>query len=707
MNSVSRLASAPAGEAPSPAGAPLGTHGVFRSWMAIPVVVLLLIYWGLAVSAAREKSATFDEPGFLAGGYSYWAFHDYRVASFEGQLPQRVVALPLLASKPNFPDIRHEDWTDAWAVGHDFLYRIGNDAEVLLSRSRAAAGLLSAFLGLLVFLWSRRLFGYAGGLVSLVLFAFCPTMLANGPLLKADMASALFFTASTGCLWGLFHRISFVRVTASCLVLAGLFLAKLTAILIVPIAGVLVVIRLLAHRPLPVAVSGHQEIHSRWQQGLFFAGLAAVHALVVWVIVWGAFGFRFSALNRPSESEAQTFAQDFEDHLSKAGSAAPLLRQLHDWQLLPEAYLYGLTFQTEAMHQGREAFLNGEVRPTGGFLAFFPYCWLVKTPLPLFGVLALAGWGFFRAWRRGQSADSGLLVPRFYDLMPLFVLLAIQWIALLAGGINIGHRYLAPVYPPIFILAGGGALCFSSPSRGISRGVRGSLVPATLVLLLFAFVAESLARWPDYLAYFNLLAGGPRHGYRHLVDSSLDWGQDLPGLQRWLQQNVRPADRDSVYLAYFGTASVSHYRIRAHYLASSPPQQWGHRWSPLHSGIYCISATLLQMHGRTRPWTEEREANFRKIQTLLARLAQSRNNTTDREKLFQEVPKDRWPEIYQQFQMLSFDKLCTALGDREPDDEVGYSILIYRLRKDEIDRALNGSITAGNSTPVRQGDPSP
>jgi hypothetical protein len=434
MNSVSRLASAPAGEAPSPAGTPLGTHGVFRSWMAIPVVVLLLIYWGLAVGAAREKSATFDEPGFLAGGYSYWAFHDYRVASFEGHLPQRVVALPLLWSKPSFPDIRHEDWTDAWAVGHDFLYRIGNDTEQLLSRSRAVAGLLSATLGLLVFLWSRRLFGYAGGLISLVLFAFCPTMLANGPLLKADMASALFFTASTGCLWGLLQRISLARIAASCLVLAGLFLAKLTAVLIVPIAGALVVIRLLARRPLPVTVGRYQEIHSCWQQGQLFAGLAVVHTLVVWVIVWGAFGFRFSALNQPSESEAQTFAEDFEDHLSKAGSAAHLLRELHDWQLLPEAYLYGLTFQTEAMHQGREAFLNGEVRATGGFWAFFPYCWLVKTPLSLFGVLALACWGRFRAGRREPPEGLGFPVPRFYDLTPLFVLLAVHWIALLAGG---------------------------------------------------------------------------------------------------------------------------------------------------------------------------------------------------------------------------------------------------------------------------------
>ena len=41
---------------------------------------------------------------------------------------------------------------------------------------------------------------------------------------------------------------------------------------------------------------------------------------------------------------------------------------------------------------------------------------------------------------------------------------------------------------------------------------------------------------PHYLAYFNEPAGGPRDGYRRLVDSSLDWGQDLTGLSDWMER---------------------------------------------------------------------------------------------------------------------------------------------------------------------------
>ncbi len=62
--------------------------------------------------------------------------------------------------------------------------------------------------------------------------------------------------------------------------------------------------------------------------------------------------------------------------------------------------------------------------------------------------------------------------------------------------------------------------------------------------------------------------GGPKHGYKHLVDSSLDWGQDLPTLKKWLDENA--AEDERVYLSYFGTSAVDKYGIAALPLPSSP-----------------------------------------------------------------------------------------------------------------------------------------
>ena len=101
--------------------------------------------------------------------------------------------------------------------------------------------------------------------------------------------------------------------------------------------------------------------------------------------------------------------------------------------------------------------------------------------------------------------------------------------------LNLGERHLLPTYPALFILAGGAAGWLRSQHRWFGA--------AAVAALLVALGAESIAIRPHYLAYFNVLAGGPESGYRHLVDSSLDWGQDLPGLKRWLE--VAEADSES------------------------------------------------------------------------------------------------------------------------------------------------------------------
>ena len=97
----------------------------------------------------------------------------------------------------------------------------------------------------------------------------------------------------------------------------------------------------------------------------------------------------------------------------------------------------------------------------------------------------------------------------------------------MASPLNLGERHLLPTYPALLILAGAASGWFRSEHRRFWS--------AAVVALLAVLGAESMAIRPHYLAYFNVLAGGPESGYRHLVDSSLDWGQDLPGLKRWLE----------------------------------------------------------------------------------------------------------------------------------------------------------------------------
>ena len=127
-------------------------------------------------------------------------------------------------------------------------------------------------------------------------------------------------------------------------------------------------------------------------------------------------------------------------------------------------------------------------------------------------------------------------------------------------------------------------------------------------MLCWQIVESSFLR-PDYLAYFNQVAGGPKNGYKHLVDSSLDWGQDLPALTSWLAQNPDRFGTGRLYLAYFGTALPEWYGIQA---TSLPCDRSAPKLAPLKPGTYCISATALQQvyslqHGK---WTREYEADY-------------------------------------------------------------------------------------------------
>jgi hypothetical protein len=55
-----------------------------------------------------------------------------------------------------------------------------------------------------------------------------------------------------------------------------------------------------------------------------------------------------------------------------------------------------------------------------------------------------------------------------------------------------------------------------------------------LIASLLATIASTLRVYPHQLAYFNELSGGPENGYRHLLHSNLDWGQDYLLVREWL-----------------------------------------------------------------------------------------------------------------------------------------------------------------------------
>ncbi|HEY1598876.1 MAG TPA: hypothetical protein VGG64_04695 [Pirellulales bacterium] len=679
-----------------------------------PIILLLACHAGLGLSAVSQKSMTFDEGVHLTGGLSYWAFNDYRLHPENGNWSQRWAALPLWIRGYQFPPLEGRSWdeSDLWEVSDRFLFESGNDVDGMLWLALAMMAVASASLGLLVYFWSRRLFGAYGGVISLTLYAFSPTMLANGFVATSDLLASFFFTAALGALWVVLYRVSPLTIGVAGVTLAGALLAKFSGVLVLPMACVLLGVRLTDRRPLRVELGTSRQIQGRWRLLAAFGLVACCEVALVALIIWGSYGFRYSAFAPATRHEGTRLQVPWDKIREPLSSPIDATVQCgRDYHLLPEAYLYGFAFTIST--RVRLGFLHGQ-SSLAGWASFFPTCWALKTPLTLFLLLGLAGWGGWvyrvrrSATRNREAVDTR---SQLFVLAPLWVLLGVYWLFAISSGMNIGHRHILPTYPPLFILAGAVSTWFqASPMRSsrrqgaksqreqpdgakviapkVLRGVRITIGAALLITML-----ETAWFWPDYLAYFNVLAGGPSNAYRWLVDSSLDWGQDLKALKCWLDEHPDDSrDPDRVYLSYFGMARPEHYGIDAQMLPG-----FRLRWGPhvpklLTGGVYCISATMLQSVYAKNPgrWNAAYEKGFRQLRSEIEPLVRSGADLAAFERLTPHLTPEELQDGFQDYEDLRFSRLCSVLRRREPDDRVGYSILIYRLTDADVALALDG-----------------
>jgi 4-amino-4-deoxy-L-arabinose transferase-like glycosyltransferase len=676
-----------------------------------PVLVLLACHAALGLTAVGRKSPTFDEGIHVTAGLSYWMANDYRLHPENGNWTQRWVAWPIWLGGYHLPRWEGCAWqqSDVRTIDQRFFFELGNDADAMLWRGRLAMTVPSVALAVLVYLWSRSLFGPWGGLVSLTLYAFSPTMLAHGFLTTSDMGAALFLTAATWAQWNLLHRVSPLSIAVACVAVAGLLLSKLSGVIVIPICLLLVGVRLLNPEPLRATLHRSYEVLGRWRQLVVLVAAALAETLGVAAIIWASYGFRYSAF-APGQGAGQ-FEIAWEDvEAGSSSRAGDVVQFARDHHLLPEAYLYGMAQLMST--QQRSGFFHGEFG-WDGWAMFFPCCLALKTPVALFLLLALAGLPAAIDLDRATVGDRRRIQPggRLYATAPLLVLLVVYWAFALGSNINIGHRHILPSYPALFILAGAAGLWFQSPPSRIAKQTlsqpaentapgtaamraRGLLVARALVTATLVFnVVDAIWIWPDYLAYFNQLAGGPRHGYRWLVDSSLDWGQGLKELKAWLDNHPDDAhDPRRVYLSYFGVVPCDYYGIRAENLPGKGISLRPRVPRRLTGGLYCVSATMLQvvyLRPRGR-WNETYEKLYQEGRRFVAPYEEDARELEAPQLTGAEPTSPELLQAFQLFEELRLARLCSFLRSREPDDQVGYSILIYRLTDDEVAKALAG-----------------
>lgn len=519
-------------------------------------VLLLLLLFAQLVFSARFKSPTIDEPNHLTRGYAYLKTGDLRLSRVAGHPPlmNLLCALPLLT----LDELEFPAYLQSWQAGFrnafaiELVFGSGIPIQQMFFLARLPAMLLTLCLAALMARWARELYGQWASVLTLVLCTFDPNLIAHGRLATTDIGITFFLFLAVYVFWRYLRQPSVWGFLASGVAVGLAQSVKFSAILLFPILGAMGFIYALSpERGLRLPGSLLSKIPRIVQSLVALVTVMVGIVALSGIAIWGVYGFQ---VGTPSGWPIPTPAPFYVEGLS--GTLG------------------------HASATGHPAFLMGE-RSVHGWWTYFPIAFAIKTPLP--ALVALVGALACNVWKRPLRAEWALL------LLPV-----IYFGVSLTSKLNIGYRHLLPILPFLWTYVGRLGTLFRNRTAKWTAILAGILAGWLTV--------GTLHIAPDYLASFNLLAGGPDGGWQYLVDSNLDWGQELPAIAEYASEH----DDMPLHLSWFGSTYPYLYGLDLEYRLL--PSHFSYPYSndaarsaynPLHpaAGRYAIGATNLQAAG--------------------------------------------------------------------------------------------------------------
>jgi hypothetical protein len=441
------------------------------------LVFILLVSIGSfrIVTTYDVFSETSDEPAHMGCGMEWLAKGSYK---YEPQHPP--LARVATALGPYLAGVRSYNTPEMWAEGMAVLNSGGrHDRNLTLGR----LGILPFFWFAcwVMHLWGKRYLGEPGTTLGVLFFSFLPSILAHAGLATTDLA----LTATVGAAF--LAALTWVdRPTWwNCLVFGAAtalsVLSKFSALVFIPASLAAALIWYFATERPGFSTTCRKAL----KLALPFCAAVSAGFFVIWA------GYRFSV-----------------GHVPFTSLRVPA----------PEISA-GIREVLEHNRTGHYSYLLGEQRRYGWWY-YYLVVLAVKTPLPFLGLL-LCG----LILRKTQNTDEHD-IKRGVGLALAFSL-GILTVASFSN-INIGVRHILPVYMGFSIIAAVGVV------RLLERCGKSKLAGWVLAFSLFWLVGTSILTHPDYLPYFNALAGSSPE--QILVDSDFDWGQDMKRLAHRLRE---------------------------------------------------------------------------------------------------------------------------------------------------------------------------
>ena len=253
----------------------------------IIAIIILVFMFLMALYSSRGAfgdpgdSAIVDEVAHIPAGYTYLKDADYRLNPEHPPLAKAWAALPLVLNKQIVGPEANSSWGDdlQWDAGWYMLYNAGNDPKVVLDSSRWPIMLMMVLLGYLIYLWTKKLFGRKVGLITLLLFAFYPDILAHGRYVTTDIAAALGFTVATYTFAEVMREKSRRNIVLAALGLALAQLLKFSSVLLFGVFIIFGVVRAFLDRKKDESV--WPEV---WKNLKIYIWVCLLSVLVVWLV---------------------------------------------------------------------------------------------------------------------------------------------------------------------------------------------------------------------------------------------------------------------------------------------------------------------------------------------------------------------------------------------------------------------------------------
>ncbi|HTS17513.1 MAG TPA: glycosyltransferase family 39 protein [Verrucomicrobiae bacterium] len=499
-------------------------------WIAASLLAVMAI---LMIGPARQDSATVDETTALGTGYTYWTGHRFYFVPEHPPVAQMLPAVPLLFMdlklSPNAQALLNGTarypWARPWAgpirawqdffpegrgmwyfwalpesqlFGQMFVYDGTNDGDAMMLAGRTVQILLALAVGALIFWWIRDSTGdNAAALIAMALWVFNPVSLAYGHLITTDIGVTLGIAGAVLLFAKLLDRPDLARAMAGGAAMGLALTMKLTTIVLGPPLLLLVLLRRRQLRSSGI---------NPWKLAVVFLG-------TIWLVILLVYFPHWSPPPPLPESQAEALG-------------VPGWFQAFRPFLIPGDFFKALGLTLGHSKVGHENYLLGAWSQEGRW-DYFPLAFLLKSPIPFVILTIVCLLAFGKVFRHAPLLEA----------TPWVVATAYLLIAM-TSNVNIGVRHLLPIFPLCCVGIGNFVARWSQPL--IRKCVYGLLGWQILVTIL---------AYPLYIQFFSEAVGGATNGYKYLIDSNYDWGQDANRLKQFLAEH----DIHHIYLDYFGT----------------------------------------------------------------------------------------------------------------------------------------------------------